>query len=58
MTFYLLRAALRLPWAVSCVKYDIQGAKGALGGVFRGASETDGGARAQCAPPLGAPLAA
>ena len=44
-------------WAVSCAKYGIQGALGALDGVFggafgaqEGASETDRGARAQCAP--------
>ena len=44
-------------WAVSCAKCGIQGA-GALddifGGAFgaqEGASETDRGARAQCAPP-------
>ena len=52
-TFYLLRAALRLSWdafgALDCVF-------GGAFGAHEGASEADGGARAQCAPPLGAPL--
>ena len=54
--FYLLRSALRLLWAVSCGKYGIHSAFGDLDVIFGGSSEADGGARAQCAPPLGAPL--
>ena len=56
LTFCLLRAALSLLWAVSCVKYGFQGVFGAMDGVIAGASEADGAARAQCTPPLGAPL--
>ena len=52
-------------WVLACAKYGTQGAFGALDDVFggafgarEGASEVDRGARAQCAPPLGAPLTA
>ena len=48
---------------MGCIMRGIQSTFGSLEGVFggafgahEGASEADGGARAQCAPPLGAPL--